>query len=176
MKARLGPSILGIGCLSLIAYFTYFIVRTAGWYSLAVIGAFIGIFGMSVAWSNWRANAVAREFLSQFPGKHLLVVYTDSPHWAPVIEREWLPRWTDEAVFFNRSRPWKAGQIEARLWRSARGQEHTPLAIIVPPSGKVAAVRLFRAFRDHKHGKSSALRNAERAIQEGLANISRRDA
>ena len=74
----------------------------------------------------------------------------------------WLPRWGDRAIAFDRSRPWREDQVEARLWRALAGPvEHTPVVIVVPAHGKVQIVRFWLAFRDYKHGKDRRLREAE---------------
>jgi len=114
-----------------------------------------------------RASAV-RQFRSHYgsDGKDLLVVLTDSPHWRPYIEREWLSRWGTRAIVLNRSQPWSPSQPEAKLWNAFKGiEEHTPLAIVVPPNGKVGVFRFFKAFRDMKHGKDAKLREVERQLQ-----------
>ena len=95
-------------------------------------------------------------------GKDVVVVYTDSPHWKEYIETRWLPRWAHRVIALDRSRPWRADQPEARLWRTVAGSvEHTPVVIVVPPHGEVQIVRFFLAFRDYKHGKDTRLREAE---------------
>jgi hypothetical protein len=95
-------------------------------------------------------------------GKDTLIVYTESPHWKNYIEANWLPRWGDRAVMFDRSRPWKEDSVEARLWRAVAGRvEHTPVVIVVPSRGRAEIVRFWLAFRDFKHGKDRALREAE---------------
>jgi hypothetical protein len=119
-----------------------------------------------------RAAAVAafRRHYAQ-EGKDLLIVLTGSPHWHPYIEREWLSRWGTRAVVFDRSKPWSPDQVEARLWSAVKGEEeHTPLAVIVPPHGKVRVIRFFLAFRDYKHGKDAKLRAAERDLEAALGS------
>ena len=106
-------------------------------------------------------------------GKDVLVVYTDSPHWKEYIETQWLPRWGDRAIPFDRSRPWRADQVEARLWRAVAGSvEHTPVVIVVPPHGPVQIVRFWLAFRDYKHGKDRRLREAEARLAAILGETS----
>ena len=106
-------------------------------------------------------------------GKDVVVVYTDSPHWREYIETRWLPRWGARAIAFDRSRPWREDQPEARLWRAVAGSaEHTPVVIVVPPSGRVHIVRFFLAFRDYKHGKDARLREAEARLERILGEAS----
>ena len=118
-----------------------------------------------------RQRALIRQFHHEFPpAKDLLLVFTASPHWLPRIEQEWLPRWADRAVLFNRSEPWSAQQVEARLWKAFGGfVEHTPLAIVLPRRGKPVVVRFFLAFRDFKHGKPARLLQAEQDLGAALA-------
>jgi hypothetical protein len=104
-------------------------------------------------------------------GKDVLVVYTDSPHWKEYIETRWLPRWGDRAIAFDRSKPWREDQPEARLWRAVAGAvEHTPVVIVVPRRGRVQIVRFFLAFRDHKHGNDRRLRDAEARLARILGD------
>jgi hypothetical protein len=144
-------------------------------YVLGAVGVVVLLVALGALWRRWRATRTAREFLRAHPGRHLLVVYTDSPHWKSVIESAWRERWSRHIVLFDRSAPWSRAQVEARLWRAVRGREHTPLAILVRPDGTVTTVRLFRAFRDYKHGKSAALRAAEARIAETLSSLVRPD-
>ena len=117
-----------------------------------------------------RKSRAAAAFEDQHgPGKDLLIVYSDSPHWGEYIEREWLRRWGHRAVVFNRSRPWSESQPEAQLWRAVAGTvEHTPVAIVVPRRGLPRVVRFFLAFRDFKHGKDRKLREAEARLERLL--------
>ena len=116
-----------------------------------------------------RRRAAVRRFRRERPGKDLLLVYTDSPHWRPYIEANWLSQWEARAAVLNRSRPWAEAQPEAALWRAVAGTvEHTPLAVVVPPRGRLTVVRLYRAFRDFKYGKPEKLRSAEAALRAAL--------
>jgi hypothetical protein len=49
-----------------------------------------------------------------------------------------------------------------------RWRDHTPVAIVIPPSGKLEIVRFFQAFRDNKHGKPQALHEAEARLASAL--------
>jgi hypothetical protein len=124
--------------------------------------------GVMVTAGVWRFVLARQRAIAAFraahrtTGKDVLVVYTDSPHWKEYIETRWLPRLGDRAIAFDRSRPWREDQVEARLWRAVAGSvEHTPVVIVVPERGKVQIVRFWLAFRDHKHGKDRRLREAE---------------
>lgn len=124
--------------------------------------------------ATWRTRRAVRAFRAAHGAdRDLLLVYTDSPHWAPYIAEQWLPRWGSRSVVLDRSRPWTAEQPEVQLWRALAGrQEHTPVAIVVPPRGMPKIVRFFKAFRDFKHGHPEALRAAEGRLD---ALLTRRD-
>lgn len=118
-----------------------------------------------------RRNRLVREFRQAHgaAGKDLLLVFTDSPHWRSYIEERWLSTWGGRAVVLNRSRPWTHEQLEARLWVNFAGDsEHTPLAIVIPPRGRPTVIRFWKAFRDYKHGKEGALREAEKSLARAL--------
>ncbi len=136
-----------------------------------LVGAAVAVAIASTIWRRWRRAAVVRRFRERYPGKDLLIVLTDSLLWRPYIEAEWLPRWGERAVVFNRSRPWSAEQPEAALWRALGGPlEHTPLAVVVSQEGRVKVVRFWKAFRDFKHGKDHRLRAAEAELAAALAS------
>jgi hypothetical protein len=100
-----------------------------------------------------------QEFRREFSavGKDLLLVYSSSPHWQDRIETQWMTRWKSRSVILNRSDPEWQKKPGANLWRRVAGsKEHTPIAIVVPASGKIEVVRFFLAFRDYKHGKTAA--------------------
>jgi hypothetical protein len=137
---------------------------------LVVLLAILLLSGMAKYYYH-RRRLVA-EFRGRYgpEGKDLLIVYSDSPHWGEYIETNWLPRWGDRAVVFNRSRPWKGGQLEARLWFAIAGSaEHTPVAIVVPSRGRPRIVRFWRAFRERKHGDDTSLRAAELELDHILS-------
>lgn len=127
---------------------------------------------VAVLWDvarRWAARLLGRRFRRTYPGKDLLVVYTDSPHWKSRIESTWVARWPDRTVTLNRSRPWSRKQAEGALWLAVAGLvEHTPLAIVIARSGELRTIRFFSAFTDFKHGKDGPLRVAERELQEAM--------
>lgn len=124
-------------------------------------------------WSKWSAM---RRFRVEHPGKDLLIVYSNSPHWQRYIEEGWLPRWRSRAVVLNWSerKTWDGSRPEVQLFRAHAGDyEFNPLAIVVPPTGRRAhIVRFWRAFRDAKHGKDRLLRRAEANLDAYLASTS----
>jgi hypothetical protein len=152
------------GCMVVLAGVFAMLVSIAGAVG-PLIFALAVVLGGALFWRfvDRRRRAVAA-FRAAYAGsgKDVVVVYTDSPHWKEYIETRWLPRWGDRTIAFDRSKPWREDQPEARLWRAVAGAtEHTPVVIVVPPAGKVQIVRFFLAFRDYKHGKDRRLRAAE---------------
>ena len=96
-------------------------------------------------------------------------MYTDSPRWKEHIESRWVERWRNRTVTLNRSHPWSRKQPEAALWLAVAGiVEHTPLAIVVPATGKFRVIRFFRAFKDLKHGKDARLHAAEEELESAM--------
>ena len=105
----------------------------------------------------WRAHAAH--------GRRVLFVYSESPTWQSYIEVNILPRIRERAVVLNWSqrRQWSStSPWEARFFRRFAGdREFNPLALVFCRRGRVKAVRFHQAFLDFKHGKESALRQAE---------------
>ena len=152
------------GCIVVLASLFALLVWAAG----ALGPLLFAIAAVVLAVVVWRFVLARQRAIAEFraahrtTGKDVLVVYSDSPHWKEYIETHWLPRWGDRAIAFDRSRPWREDQVEARLWRAIAGTtEHTPVVIVVPARGKVQIVRFWLAFRDFKHGKDRRLREAE---------------
>lgn len=166
------------GCVVLLAAVAILLVVALGRVLLWVILGASAILITLEAIGRSHRRALTRQFHHQFgPPKDLLLVYTASPHWLPRIEREWLPRWGERAVLLNRSEPWSAKQVEARIWKTFGGYvEHTPLAVVLPRVGRPVVVRFFLAFRDFKHGKAARLLRAEQQLSEALTAADRSDA
>lgn len=165
---RLSDWVALIGC-GVFVYGTIAVAVVAGRVSLWV-GAIAVV--VALLWDvgrRWYKRVLGRRFRRTYPGKDLLVVYTDSPHWKARIESHWVARWPDRTVTLNRSHPWSRKKPEAALWLAVRGiLEHTPLAIVVARSGEARVIRFFSAFRDFKHGKDGPLRVRERELQEAM--------
>ncbi len=98
-------------------------------------------------------------------GKFILFVYSNSPNWKDYIEANILPHIKDHCVILNwsdrssweKNRPWEVDAF--KHWGGHR--EFNPIAIIIPPSGRVQTIRFWQAFRAYKHGKDLKLRKAE---------------
>jgi hypothetical protein len=158
-----------LGFLTLIGLVTGTIVSLFGrmfvWVGAVVLGAAILVL---IRAQYERSNAV-RRFRSAHPGKDLLITYSNSPHWQSYIEENWLPRWGERAVFFNRSLPWDRDEPRAKLWITySRGGEHTPSAVVLAVDPSPQFLGFFSAFRDHKHGKPATLRHAEARLAYAL--------
>ena len=105
-------------------------------------------------------------------GRDLLIVYSNSPHWQAYVEREWLPRWGDRAVVLNWSERerWSFWAPSVLLFRAFTGyRAFNPIAMVVPRWwGGPTVIPFWQAFRDLKHGKSHALRQAESQLENAL--------
>lgn len=171
MRERLIRWLSLLGCGGLAGIVLAGLVTSFHWtLPLMVLGGVLLLAVVEFARSR-RRRAAIREFRRIYgaTGRDLLIVYTDSANWAPHIERRWIPRWQERAVVLNRSKPWKYEQPEARLWSALGGSlEHTPLAVVVPKTGRVRVIRFWRAFRDYKHGKPGRLMSAEKELASAL--------
>jgi len=142
-------------------------------------------------------------------GKVGLIVYSNSPNWKDYIEATWLPRVADKTVVLNWSdrQHWsREYPLEAKLFRAYAGtKEFNPIAIIFtgPPVRPIAerwaalcsgaildavlfshypereVIRFRQPFKDFKHGRDRALRQAEErmfaAIDAGKPQGERED-
>jgi hypothetical protein len=93
-------------------------------------------------------------------GKFVLLAYTDSQLWAPVIENELLPQIAEHCVVINRSREnWKRQFPAERGALSFWGGWHSynPIAVVLRPWGRIRVFRLYEPFKDLKHGQASTL-------------------
>ena len=117
-------------------------------------------------WDGWRVRRTFEDAHGRH-GRRLILVYSRSPHWERYIEERWLPKYGAEAVLLNWSDRSQWGTLrpkppEVALFERYAGRaEYNPLAIGIPVRGKVRVIRFWRAFRDLKHGKELALRQAE---------------
>ncbi len=99
--------------------------------------------------------------------RRAVVVYSDSPHWKEYIEAAWLPRISHQAVVLNWShrKTWSS-TIEVRLFRYFVGtsQNYNPSVLVLRGFRSPIVFRFFYAFRDQKHGDSSALSRLEQEL------------
>jgi hypothetical protein len=123
---------------------------------------------------------VAFEILVQSKGRRILLVYSRSPVWEEYIEKNWLPLLADHAMVLNWSdrATWK-GQRSFAVWvfrRWAPSENFNPMAIVFPRLRPARRIGFYLAFRDWKHGKEKALKDAERQLFAYLGELSRRSA
>jgi hypothetical protein len=117
-------------------------------------------------------HGLARAFRNKWrgEGRFVLFVHSDSPVWASYLATQLFPRIQDHCVFLNWSqrKQWETNKpLEARMLEHFGGEiEFNPMAIIVPPRGRVREVRFYLAFHDFKHGKEAKLRECEAALIE----------
>jgi len=129
---------------------------------------------VTAGYDRWRRAQLRRAFVARWApsGKDLLLVYSHSPHWQGYVETHWLPQLGARSVVLNWSEraAWpERYPLEAAIFRRWAGdQEFNPIAIVLPVRGPVKVVRFWRAFRDFKHGRSDALRAAERELSDIL--------
>ncbi|HEX6588449.1 MAG TPA: hypothetical protein VF039_05455 [Longimicrobiales bacterium] len=104
---------------------------------------------------RWFRQTHARE------GRFVLFMTSDSPHWHDYIETRVLPRLEPHVVVMNWSRraEWRTAKPpEARMLEIWGGPAaFNPLAMVIPDEGKPEVIRLWKPFRDLKHGKPQAL-------------------
>jgi hypothetical protein len=69
-------------------------------------------------------------------------------------------------INWSRRSEWThAKPLEVRVFQHWAGSRaFNPMAIIVRNYGRVQTIRLFAAFKAHKHGKSDDLRTAEEQL------------
>jgi hypothetical protein len=148
------------------------------WFVFGGIGLLIALGLGAWGWSALRRRRAIENFRRAWQprGKDLLLVHSNGPHWKQHIEDHWLPRWGARAVLLNWSErsTWEASRPEVGLFRECAGdREFNPLAIVVPARGhSVHVVRFWRAFRDHKHGRTHSLRAAEAELEARLKDAS----
>ncbi|HKR59372.1 MAG TPA: hypothetical protein VJS64_06525 [Pyrinomonadaceae bacterium] len=113
-------------------------------------------------------------------GRFVLFIYSDSPNWKDYIETNLLPQLSPHVVTLNWSQraQWRqTNPFEARVFRHwASEKEFNPMALIFSSPWTVIEVRLWRAFRDLKHGKDLSLRLAEDLLLSEVERIASKTA
>lgn len=118
----------------------------------------------------WLVRAFRRKWGP--PGKDLLLVYSNSPHWQQYVESRWLPLLGPRAVVLNwseRSRWDTEHPLEGTLAREIGGDaEFNPMVIWFSERWGVLDFRFWQAFRDFKHGNDRELRRLEHEMSTAL--------
>ena len=156
--------------LALIAIAILLLPRKALLIAVGLI--FLAILSL-IVWQQFDIWNAAQRFRRAYRslGKDLLLVYSNSPHWQSYVETNWIPRWESRAVILNWSErsKWNRNQPEVALFHAlASEHEYNPLAIVVPTRGRAIVVRFWKAFRDHKHGKTQKLEQQEAELERLL--------
>jgi len=98
-------------------------------------------------------------------GRRIILVYSRSPVWQEYVEDNWLPRLRDHAMVFNwsdRSSLTQRRSFAAWVFRHwAPRDNFNPMAIVFPRFRLAKRIGFYYAFRDWKHGKERALKEAE---------------
>jgi hypothetical protein len=142
--------------------------------ALLLLMLLVSLVAVVVIYDRYQRSRLRRAFTARWSasGKDVVVVYSDSPHWKSYIEAHWLPRLGERAVVLNWSQRahWtELSPLEAAIVRRWAGRlEFNPLVMVIPPDGQVTMVRFWKAFRDYKHGKDRALRQAEQRVADAL--------
>ena len=142
---------------------------------LLAVGLLVLVILALIAWQQFDIWNAAQRFRRAYRslGKDLLLVYSNSPHWQSYVESNWIPRWQSRAVILNWSErsTWDRNQPEVALFHAlASEREYNPLAIVVPTRGRAIVVRFWKAFRDHKHGKTQKLEKQEAELERLLTS------
>lgn len=168
-KLKVSQKLAAFGCLGVLAALLIWAIVAGRWMSLALPAGLVAGAAITTVVTFTTTRYRLWRFRQAYPGKDLLLVYTDSAAWQARIEDYWLPLWGDRAVVLNRSRPWHRSQPEVRLWQTlAPRQEHTPFAMYLPRSGPRLVVLFYEAFRAYQHGRPAALFAAERELAAAL--------
>ena len=107
-----------------------------------------------IVWLCWCTN-----------GKHVLLVYSDSPVWHDYIKQNIIPRLPQSTIILNWSHrgTWRWYSLAVMVVQFFGGtREFNPMVIAFRPFRRAKTFRLWRAFKDYKHGKKATLESLER--------------
>lgn len=99
-------------------------------------------------------------------GKHVLLVYSDSPKWKQYIEATLIPMLPENTIRLNWSerKSWNRKQLAVRVFYFfTRGREYNPVIIVASMWRRPRVFPMYRAFMDLKHGKPETLHDVEQA-------------
>lgn len=127
----------------------------------------------------WVLSAVVYRILVEVQwarhGRRILLVTSDSPVWHDYIEEHWLPRLDKNAIVLNWSEraTWDDHSLAVRIFRHSGGDRNfNPMVMVFPPFRKSQSIGFFYAFRDWKHGKTTALKEAEAEMFDLVDSVS----
>ncbi len=103
-------------------------------------------------------------------GRHVLLVYSDSPIWREYIEKEILPRLEGRAVVLNWSerKRWKNSLAVLAFWHFGGWRAFNPLVVVFRPFQFAKVFRFFEPFRDFKHGNPKKVEKMKTELFEAL--------
>jgi hypothetical protein len=105
-------------------------------------------------------------------GINVLLVYSNSPHWQEYIEAHIMPKLPASTVVLNWSerRRWRWFSLSVMAFRLFGGsREFNPLVVVFRPFRWAKTFRFWRPFREHKHGKITALELLEEELFQTLS-------
>lgn len=103
-------------------------------------------------------------------GRHVLLVYSDSPIWREYIEKEILPRLEGRAVVLNWSerKRWKNSLAVLAFRRFGGWRAFNPLVVVFRPFQFAKVFRFFEPFQEFKHGNSEKVGKMKTELFEAL--------
>ena len=103
-------------------------------------------------------------------GRHVLLVYSDSPLWHEYIEKEILPRLEGRAVVLNWSerKRWKNSLAVLAFRRFGGWRAFNPLVVVFRPFQFAKVFRFFEPFQEFKHGNSEMVEKMKTELFEAL--------
>ena len=103
-------------------------------------------------------------------GRHVLLVYSDSPIWHEYIEKEILPRLAGRAVVLNWSerKRWKNSLAVLTFRRFGGWRAFNPLVVVFRPFQCAKVFRFFEPFQEFKHGNSEKVEKMKTELFETL--------
>ena len=103
-------------------------------------------------------------------GRHVLLVYSDSPIWREYIEKEVLPRFEGRAVVLNWSerKRWKNSLAVLAFRRFGGWRAFNPLAVVFRPFRFAKVFRFFEPFQEFKHGNPAKVEQLKTELFEAL--------
>lgn len=105
-------------------------------------------------------------------GIQVLLVYSESPVWQDYIESNIIPRLPRSTVRLNWSerRKWRHLSLPVMAFGFFGGsREFNPLVVVFRPFRRTKTFRFWKAFKDYKHGRTTALEEKASELFEYLS-------